>query len=44
MVLPNSAQKWINLFVVKLPAMHCSCYELEISWEKILGYTVLKQN
>ena len=21
--------------VVKLPATHCSCYELEISWEKI---------
>ena len=23
--------------MVKLPAIHCSCYELEISWEKILA-------
>ena len=36
-VLPNSAQKQIfmdKIFVVKLPATHCSCYEVEISQEK----------
>ena len=32
-VLPNSAQKQIfTNFMVKLPATHCICYELEISW------------
>ena len=37
MVLPNSTQKQIftyKIFVVKLPAMHCICYELEMSREK----------
>ena len=37
MFLLNSAQKQIftdKFFVVKLPAMHYSCYEPEISWEK----------
>ena len=37
-VLPNSDQKQIfrdKVFVVKVPAMHCISYELEISWEKI---------
>ena len=39
-VLPNSDQKQIftgKIFVVKVPAMHCIHYELEISWEKIFA-------
>ena len=39
-VLPNSAQKQIfmdKIFVVKLPAVHCSCYEVEILREKIFA-------
>ena len=31
----------IFFFVVKLSAMLCICYECEISWGKILGYTVI---
>ena len=37
-VLPNSGRKQIftdKIFVVKVPVMHCICYEVEISREKI---------
>ena len=36
-VLPNSDQKQIftnKIFVFWLPALHCICHKLEISWEK----------
>ena len=39
-VLANSAQKQIftdKIFVIKLPATHCSCYEAEISRDKIFA-------
>ena len=26
-----------KIYVVKLPATHCSCYEFEILWEKIFA-------
>ena len=39
-VLPNSPKKQIltdKIFVFKVPAMHCICYKLEISWENIFA-------
>ena len=44
MVLPNFAQKQIfmdKVFMIKLPATLCICYELAISWEKVLGCNIM---